>query len=74
MTPGSRDGGIKTSHAYGRDRRGMLQEPADEGFADLLKKHGIPIDLNDALRKTASVTTQRTANKTTPSRPSRKQP
>lgn len=30
-----------------------FQEPADETFADLLKKHGIPIDLRDALRKSA---------------------
>jgi uncharacterized protein with von Willebrand factor type A (vWA) domain len=28
-----------------------FQELADEAFADLLKKHGIPIDLRDALRK-----------------------
>lgn len=34
-----------------RDRMGTLQELADEAFADLLKKHGIPIDLKDALRK-----------------------
>jgi hypothetical protein len=58
----------------GRDRMGTLQELADEAFADLLKKHGIPIDLKDALRKSASVTTERTATKTTRSRPSRKQP
>ena len=32
-----------------RDRMGL----ADEAFADLLKKHGIPIDLKDALRKSA---------------------
>lgn len=37
----------------GRDRMGTLQELADEAFADLLKKHGIPIDLKDALRKSA---------------------
>jgi len=36
-----------------RDRMGTLQELADEAFADLLKKHGIPIDLRDALRKSA---------------------
>ena len=30
-----------------------LQELADEAFSDLLKKHGIPIDLQDALRKSA---------------------
>ncbi len=35
----------------GRDRMGTLQELADEAFADLLKKHGVPIDLKDALRK-----------------------
>jgi hypothetical protein len=28
---------------------------ADEAFADLLKKHGIPIDLKDALRKSAKL-------------------
>ncbi len=37
-----------------RDRMGTLQELADEAFADLLKKHGVPIDLKDALRKSAS--------------------
>ena len=30
-----------------------FQELADEAFADMLKKHGIPIDLKDALRKSA---------------------
>ena len=34
-----------------RDRMATFQELADEAFADLLKKHGIPIDLRDALRK-----------------------
>ena len=37
----------------GRDRMATFQELADEAFADLLKKHGIPIDLKDALRKSA---------------------
>lgn len=37
----------------GRDRMATLQELADEAFADLLKKHGIPIDLKDALRRSA---------------------
>jgi hypothetical protein len=37
----------------GRDRMATLQELADEAFADLLKKHGIPLDLRDALRKSA---------------------
>jgi non-homologous end joining protein Ku len=38
-----------------RDRMATLQELADEAFADLLKKHGIPIDLKDALRKSAKL-------------------
>jgi non-homologous end joining protein Ku len=37
-----------------RDRMATIQELADEAFADLLKKHGIPVDLKDALRKSAS--------------------
>ena len=37
----------------GRDRMATIQELADEAFADVLKKHGIPIDLKDALRKSA---------------------
>jgi non-homologous end joining protein Ku len=36
-----------------RDRMATFQELAEEAFADLLKKHGIPIDLKDALRKSA---------------------
>ena len=39
-----------------RDRMGTIQELADEAFADLLKKHGIPVDLKDALRKSAALT------------------
>ena len=35
----------------GRDRMTTLQELADEAFADLLKKHGVPKDLRDALRR-----------------------
>ncbi len=38
----------------GRDRMATFQELADEAFADVLKKHGIPIDLKDALRKSAA--------------------
>ena len=38
-----------------RDRMATVQELADEAFADLLKKHGIPIDLKDALRKSAKL-------------------
>ena len=39
----------------GRDRMATLQELADEAFADLLRKRGIPVDLKDALRKSASL-------------------
>jgi hypothetical protein len=35
------------------DRMMTFQELADEAFADLLKKHGIPVDLRAALRKSA---------------------
>ncbi len=38
-----------------RDRMATFQELADEAFSDLLKKHGIPIDLKDALRKSATL-------------------
>jgi hypothetical protein len=46
----------------GRDRMGSLQDLADEAFADLLKKHGVPRDLKEALRKSV------TGNKTKPRR------
>jgi hypothetical protein len=39
----------------GRDRMATIQELADEAFADVLKKHGVPRDLKDALRKSAGV-------------------
>jgi hypothetical protein len=35
------------------DRMMTFQELADEAFADLLKKHGRPVDLRTALRKSA---------------------
>lgn len=38
----------------GRDRMATIQDLADEAFADLLKKHGVPIDLRDALRKSVA--------------------
>ena len=38
-----------------RDRMATLQELADEAFADLLRKHGIPVDLKDALRRSAAL-------------------
>jgi non-homologous end joining protein Ku len=38
-----------------RDRMETLQDLADEAFADLLEKHGVPADLKDALRKSAAL-------------------
>ncbi len=36
-----------------RDRMMTVQEVAEEAFRDLLRKHGRPLDLKDALRKSA---------------------
>lgn len=36
-----------------RDRMMTFQELADEAFVDLLKKHGRPVELRAALRKSA---------------------
>jgi non-homologous end joining protein Ku len=52
----------------GRDRMATLQELADEAFADLLKKHGIPIDLKDALRKSATLSKKSAKTRATASR------
>jgi non-homologous end joining protein Ku len=51
-----------------RDRMATFQELADEAFADLLKKHGIPIDLRDALRKSARIAAEPTKNGGKPKR------
>jgi hypothetical protein len=40
----------------GRDQMKDFQELADEAFRDLLKKHGRPVDLKDALRRSARAT------------------
>jgi hypothetical protein len=39
----------------GRNRMATLQELTDEAIADLLKKRGVPIDLKDALRRSARI-------------------
>jgi hypothetical protein len=36
-----------------RDRMMSFQEIADEAFADLLRKHDRPVDLKDALKRSA---------------------
>jgi hypothetical protein len=38
---------------YAHDSMRTFQELADEAFADLLRKHGRPTDLKDALRRSA---------------------
>ena len=55
----------------GRDRMATIQELADEAFADLLRKHGIPIDLKDALRKSAALS-KKSGNKSEKPGPSSK--
>jgi hypothetical protein len=46
-----------------RDRMQSFQELADEAFADLLKKHGRPVSLKQALRE--SVTEDAPSERTT---------
>jgi predicted DNA-binding ribbon-helix-helix protein len=41
-----------------RDRMMTFQELADEAFADLLKKHGRPVDLRSALRRSAGASAE----------------
>lgn len=38
-----------------RDQMKTFQELADEAFRDLLRKHGRPADLKEALRRSAGV-------------------
>ena len=40
-------------HLLASDRMSDLQELADEAFADLLKKHGRPVSLKEALKASA---------------------
>lgn len=46
-----------------RDRMATLQDLADEAFADLLKKHGVPLDLRDALRQSAGAKASQAAKR-----------
>ena len=50
----------------GRDRMATIQELADEAFADVLKKHGIPIDLKDTLRNSAGLSKTATPTESKP--------
>ena len=54
-----------------RDRMATIQELTDEAFADLLRKHGIPVDLKDALRKSVALS-EAPGKKSARSSPSRK--
>jgi hypothetical protein len=40
-------------HTLALDRMSTIQELADEAFADLLKKHGRPVTLKEALSESA---------------------
>jgi hypothetical protein len=51
----------------GRDQMKDFQELADEAFRDLLKKHGRPVDLKDALRRSAGASA--TIHRLNPKRP-----
>ena len=41
-----------------RDRMATFQELADEALADLLKQHGRPVDLKEALRRSAGASAE----------------
>ena len=56
---------------YARDSMRSFQELADEAFADLLKKHGRPVDLKEALRRSAQVLPVND-NRGGPARPSKR--
>lgn len=59
------------------DRMMTFQELADEAFADLLKKHGRPVDLRAALRKSAGASADvipLKRNKSKAGRPARPHP
>ena len=48
--------GIASAAVYSdADRAAMHVALADEAFRDLLKKHGQPVDLKDAFRRSAGV-------------------
>jgi hypothetical protein len=59
MMPGKRvqfdDETWRQIDLLGRDQMKDFQELADEAFRDLLKKHGQPVDLKDALRRSAGL-------------------
>jgi non-homologous end joining protein Ku len=58
----------------GRDRMATIQELADEAFEGVLRKHGVPIDLKDALRKSAAANKSAASAKASPATRSAKKP
>lgn len=54
----------------GRDQMKDFQELADEAFRDLLRKHGRPADLKEALRRSAGVSA--TVHQFKPGKPRKK--
>ena len=44
-----------TQNLLSRESMKTFQELADEAFRDLLRKHGRPLDLKEALRRSAGV-------------------
>ena len=46
---------LRTLEVLARDRMQDFQELADEAFRDLLKKHGRPVMLKDALKQSARI-------------------
>jgi len=53
-----------------RDQMKDFQELADEAFRDLLRKHGRPADLKEALRRSAGVSA--TVHEFKPDKPKKK--
>ena len=53
-----------------RDQMKTFQELADEAFRDLLRKHGRPADLKEALRRSAGVSA--TVHQLRPAKPKKK--
>jgi hypothetical protein len=53
-----------------RDQMKDFQELADEAFRDLLRKHGRPADLEEALRRSAGVSA--TVHELKPGKPKKK--
>jgi hypothetical protein len=57
----------------GHDQMKDFQELADEAFRDLLRKYGRPVDLKDALRRSAGASaTVHQLHSTAPKKPRRK--